>query len=92
MSAHPLALEEKVRALIVATLPPGTDPAGVIFGPEGQMDSLGLVGFLADLEYRLSEEFGGVYLIASEKAMSRTQSPFRDVESLGAHVAELLKK
>ncbi len=81
-----------MRALIVATLPSGTNPAGVIFGPEGQLDSLGLVSFLADLEYRLGEEFGGEHLLASEQAMSRSRSPFRDVESLTAYIAELLKK
>ena len=92
MSPHSVALEERVRALIVATLPPGAKPGGVIFGPDGQLDSLGLVGFLADLEYRLTEEFGGQYLLASEQAMSRGRSPFRDVDSLTAHVAELLKR
>jgi hypothetical protein len=92
MSALPLAVEDRVRALIVATLPPGADPGGVIFGLEGQLDSLGLVSFLADLEYRLAQEFGGAYLIASEQAMSRSRSPFRDVPSLTAHVTELLKQ
>jgi len=92
MSALPVAQEERVRALIVATLPPGADPDGVIFGPGGQLDSLGLVAYLADLEYRLGEEFGGAFLLASEQAMSRSRSPFRDVDSLTAHVAELLKR
>lgn len=81
----------QIRNLIVATLPPalaqGANP--VIFGAGG-MDSLGLVNFLADLEYRLAEAFGRDVVLASERAMSRARSPFRDVSSLTEYIVEVL--
>lgn len=87
-----LTTAESVRRLIVATLPDrkrtGENP--VLFGPEGEFDSLGLVNFLSDLEYRLSAEYGRELVLASERAMSRSRSPFRDVDSLAAYIVELL--
>lgn len=78
--------------MVVATLPDaarcGANP--VIFRAGGALDSLGLVNFLADLEYRLAEEFGRELVLASERAMSRSRSPFRDVDALTAYVVELL--
>ena len=43
----------RVRAMIIEILPPGANESSIIFGPEGMLDSLGLVSFLADLEYTL---------------------------------------
>jgi hypothetical protein len=80
----------KVRRLIVDTLPEAVRGNPRIFGAGASLDSLGLVNFIADLEYRLAEEFGREIVIASERAMSRTRSPFRDIDSLTDYVAELL--
>jgi hypothetical protein len=81
---------ETVRRLILATLPPADGKNPRIFGPGAPLDSLGLVNFLADLEYRLAEEFGRELVLASDRAMSRSQSPFRDVETLTNYILELL--
>jgi len=82
---------EKVRQLVINTLPrPVSGPGEVIFGTGGVLDSLDLVNFLADLEYRLGQEFGRELVLASDKAMSRTRSPFRDVDSLAGYIMELL--
>jgi len=83
---------EKVRHLVIATLPKPVSMAGgeAIFGPGGVLDSLDLVNFLADLEYRLGEEFGRELVLASERAMSRGRSPFRDVNALTEYIMELL--
>jgi hypothetical protein len=83
---------DRVVAMIIETLPPGATGSSAIFGPGGMLDSLGLVSFLADLEYKLSEEFDRAVVIASEQAMSRSRSPFRDVASLAAYITELLEK
>lgn len=85
---------EKIRSLIAETLPPGVagEPNGIIFGPGGLLDSLELVNFLADLEYRLATEFGRELVLASERAMSRGRSPFRDVNSLTEYIGELLSE
>jgi hypothetical protein len=79
-----------VRRMILDLLPPGGSDNPRIFGAEGAFDSLGLVNFLADLEYRLAEEFSCELVLASERAMSRSQSPFRDVTALTNYVIELL--
>jgi hypothetical protein len=83
---------DRVVAMIIETLPPGANGSSTIFGPGGMLDSLGLVSFLADLEYKLSEEFDRAVVLASEQAMSRSRSPFRDVPALAAYVTELLER
>jgi hypothetical protein len=72
------------------TLPGASGVNPAIFGQGGPLDSLGLVNFLADLEYRLEEEFGEEVVLASERAMSRSRSPFRDAAALTDYVVELL--
>jgi hypothetical protein len=81
-----------VRRLILATLPETGGDNTLIFGAGAPLDSLGLVNFLADLEYRLGEEFHREIVLASERAMSRSQSPFRDVAALTAYIVELLSE
>src|SRR5690606_31927544 len=53
-----------------------------LFGPGGALDSLALVHLIADLESRVTEEFGQDVVIADERAMSRSRSPFRTVATL----------
>jgi hypothetical protein len=79
-----------VRRLILATLPGASGENPPIFGPGAPMDSLGLVNFLADLEYRVGEEFKKEIVLASDRAMSRSRSPFRDVAVLTEYIVELL--
>jgi len=92
MTPKTVTLKERVRVMIVETLPSGANGSSIIFGQGGMLDSLGLVSFLADLEYRLSQEFDRSVVLASEQAMSRSRSPFRDVSALADHVTELLEK
>ena len=91
---QPTVSAEDVRRTILATLPDalarGENPA--IFGGGSPLDSLGLVNFLADLEYRLAEDFGREVVLASERAMSRQRSPFRDVDTLTSYVLEVLSE
>ena len=88
------ASSDSLRRLIVGLLPETARTASnpVIFGPGGALDSLGLVNFLADLEYRIAEEYGREVVLASERAMSRSRTPFRDVDTLAAYVLELLSE
>lgn len=90
MSAPKPIHESEVRELIKAMLPPSESPNPPIFGPGAPLDSLGLVNLLADLEYRLAERFGRDVVLASERAMSRGRSPFRDLDSLTEYALELL--
>lgn len=61
-----------------------------LFGPGGNLDSLALVQLIAEIESRVSEEFGKDIAIADERAMSRSRSPFRTVATLRDYLAELL--
>jgi hypothetical protein len=79
-----------VRRLILETLPATAEENPKIFGAGAALDSLGLVNFLADLEYRIAEEFEREVVLASEQAMSRSRSPFRDVAALTEYIVELL--
>lgn len=79
-----------MRRLILETLPATAEENPKIFGAGAALDSLGLVNFLADLEYRIAEEFGREIVLASEQAMSRSRSPFRDVAALTEYIVELL--
>jgi hypothetical protein len=94
MSTQTQATSERVYHLVINTLPQPVSSAAseLIFGPGGVLDSLQLVSFLADLEYRLAEEFGREVVLASEQAMSRSRSPFRDASALTEYIVELLAK
>ncbi len=61
----------------------------VIFGPGSPLDSMGLVGFLIDIEEALASQ--GVRIsLSDDRAMSQSRSPFRSVSRLAAFIASLL--
>ncbi|MBR2149279.1 MAG: hypothetical protein IKK93_05910 [Campylobacter sp.] len=53
-----------------------------LYGIDGNLDSLALVSFIADLEELLSSELNLDIILADEKAMSGKNSPFKDVQTL----------
>jgi len=63
-----------------------------LYGTNGTLDSLALVSFITDLEEVTSEEFDKDIVLADEKAMSATTSPFRNVESLTLYIEQLLEE
>ena len=63
-----------------------------IFGPDGVLDSMGLVNLVVAMEERVLEKFGVPITIADERAMSRTKSPFRNVANLAEYISELLRE
>ena len=62
-----------------------------ILGEHENIDSLDLVSILADIESNLFKETNFSIILSSDKAMSHTNSPFRDVESLSNFILEELK-
>lgn len=94
MSTHTQVSPETIRVLVLETLPRPLSNAGeeTIFGSGGVLDSLDLVNYLADLEYRIEQVFGRQIVLASESAMSRGRSPFRNVTALTEYILELLVK
>ncbi len=67
---------------------PGTE----LFGRTGRLDSLGFVTFIVALEQKVDREFGALISLTDERAMSRTVSPFKTVETLAEYVSGLLEE
>ena len=66
------------------------DPEALLVGEGGRLDSLGLINLMVAVEERLEREHGVVVTLADEEAFSATESPFRTVATLRAHVARRL--
>ena len=62
----------------------------VLFGKNGQLDSLGLVNLLIIIEQNIEDEFDVSVTIADEKAMSQKHSPFRTIGTLTNYINMLL--
>lgn len=65
-------------------------PETVLFGDGALLDSVGLVNFIVTTERITQEVTGKAITLASERAFSRRQSPFRTVGSLVEYIEELL--
>ena len=63
-----------------------------LFGGEGMMDSVSLVSLIVNVEQRIEDELGVSIILASEKAMSRRNSPFLSVGVLAEFCEELVKE
>lgn len=53
-----------------------------IYGGDDGIDSLSLVRLVTDVEMKVNEKFDCNVLLASEKAMSMRNSPYRSVSTL----------
>ena len=62
-----------------------------LFCGSGQLDSLGLVSLLMDIEELLLET-GFEVSLSSEHAMSQSKSPYRDVSALVDYISQLLNQ
>ena len=62
-----------------------------LFGGESNIDSLGLVSLLVDIEQKIEDEMNENITIADAAAMSQKNSPFRTVKSLTEFIAGKLK-
>ena len=63
-----------------------------IFGTKGNLDSLGLVSFLVNLEQNIEDKYGIPITIADEKAMSLKNSPFRTINTLSEYLNGIINK
>lgn len=96
-------MKDKLNNLVIATLQclleEAEQPSPVplsgetrLFGEKAVLDSLGLVRLLADVEEALSDQFGVDLVLADERAMSLTKSPFRRVRTLVDYIAERIEE
>lgn len=60
-----------------------------LYGKEGNLDSMGLVAFLIDIEELFLDEEIQIAL-SDERAMSQKNSPFRSVKTLTDYIENLL--
>ncbi len=62
-----------------------------LYGTSGHLDSMGLVAFLVDIEESFQDNEINITL-SDERAMSQSNSPFRNVQSLTDYIAALIKE
>ena len=60
-----------------------------LFGVEAEIDSLSLVSLIVDIESELNSEFSLEISLTDDRAMTRAESPFLNVESLRGYILEL---
>ncbi len=58
----------------------------VLVGADAVLDSLGVVQLIVEVEQRVEQAHGVSVTLASDKAMSQRNSPFRTVGVLADHV------
>lgn len=86
-----------VIALIIAaveeqtgTPSPPVEESTPLFGDQGWLDSMGLVGVVLDVEAEVAARTGLPVALMDDRAMSQGRSPFRSVEAFGDYVMSLL--
>ena len=68
------------------------DESTPLLGRRSDLDSVGLVRLIVDLEQRLEQEYYVSVTLADERAMSQRVSPFRDVRSLTDYICMLIEE
>ena len=63
----------------------------LLFGNDGALDSMELVGLLISIEEALLDE-GIEVVLSDERAMSQSRSPFRSVASLKDYIAAVISE
>lgn len=61
-----------------------------LYGQDGNLDSMGLVSFLVDIEESLQDRDIHITL-SDDRAMSQPKSPFRNVQTLSEYIDTLIK-
>lgn len=65
-------------------------PSTLLYGSQGNLDSIGLVRLISEIESLISDRFDKNIILADERAMSRNKSPFRTIGVLADYIVELL--
>jgi len=67
-------------------------PETVIYGGNGNLDSIALVNLISLLEDKIYDEFDQDVVLADERAMSQRRSPFSTVGNLSIYIEKLLRE
>ncbi len=62
----------------------------LLFGSGGSLDSMALVSIVIEMEEELENAYGVQLVLADQKAVSRSLSPFLSVRRFAAYIDELL--
>ncbi len=60
-----------------------------LFGVNAEIDSLSLVSLIVDIETAINSDHGLEISLTDDRAMTRTVSPFTDVQALKTYILEL---
>ena len=69
---------------------PALSPETTLYGQGSDVDSLGFVQLLLDVEERVNTRYAVSVTPTDEKAMSQRNSPFRTVQTLAEYLADLI--
>ena len=62
-----------------------------LFGPDGLLDSMGIISLVVALEQGIEDLDGAVVSLADERALSQTKGPYRTIGSLAEYAATVLE-
>jgi acyl carrier protein len=82
------ALHDLLEANVDGDLP-ALDESTRLIGRSAVFDSMGLVTLIVEVEQRLEADFDLVVVLADDRAMSQTRSPFLSVGALADYVMQL---
>ncbi len=68
------------------------DPATLLIGPDGRLDSLGLVTFIVALEQQIEDRFGRAVPLTDPALLAADDGPMRSVGTLAAYLKERIGK
>jgi acyl carrier protein len=86
-----------LREVLATTSPdagaqPACDEHTRLIGKTAVLDSMGLVTLIVDVEQAIESEFGAALILADDRAMSQTRSPFASVGSLADYAQALIEE
>ena len=87
---------ENALAELNLQLPPAAQlevsPDAILLGPDGRLDSLGLVNLILLIEERMANELGAAISLTDENTLSRPEAVFRDVQTLARHILAITER
>ena len=73
---------EEVNDILPEEQELSNSPETALYGQESKLDSVNLVQFIVTAEQKIEDDFGVSITLASEKAFSMKNSPFRSIGTL----------